>query len=58
MAYRKMAITGLAALFAVLSIDLTPARTAAPAPQPSAAQIEAAVAYAQHQADVANGKAK
>ena len=58
MAYRKMAIMSLAALVAVLSIDFTPARTSSPAPEPSAAQIEAAVAYAEHQADVANGKTR
>jgi len=54
--YRKMAIMSLTALVAVLSIDPRPAKPAAPAPQPSAAQIEAAVAYAEQQAHLVNGK--
>jgi len=56
MMYRKMAIMSLTALVAVLSIDPRPAKPAAPAPQPSAAQIEAAVAYAEQQAHLVNGK--
>jgi hypothetical protein len=56
MTYRKMAIMSLTALVAVLSIDPRPAKPAAPAPQPSAAQIEAAVAYAEQQSQLVNGK--
>jgi len=58
MMYRKMAIMSLAGLVALLSVDPRPVKPAAPAPQPSAAQIEAAVAYAEQQAQLANGKSR
>jgi hypothetical protein len=53
MAYRRAMIMGLAAFFAVLAIN--PARTAQPRPlpQPTAEQIDAAMAYADLQAKLA-----
>jgi hypothetical protein len=57
MAYRRALIMGLAAFFAVLAIN--PARTEQPRPsQPTAEQIDAALAYADLQAKLATQPAR
>jgi hypothetical protein len=53
MAHRKILIMSLSALFAVAAIDPRPARPPRPEVQPTAEQIEAAVAYADLQAKLA-----
>jgi hypothetical protein len=50
MAYRRAMIMGLAAFFAVLAIDPAPSEAPRSAPQPTAEQIDAAMAYASLQA--------
>lgn len=53
MLYRKLALLSLSGLLAGLAVDAGPA--ARPQPQPTAAQVEAAVAYAALDAKLAAG---
>jgi hypothetical protein len=58
MAYRRAMIMGLAAFFAVLAIDPAPTEASRAAPQPTAEQIDSALAYAALQAKLATEPAR